>query len=953
MNENSTHHTLGLLTTRYRWLTILLTLLITGYFVIEAVNLRVDNSYEVWLPKQEKVTKLYKKIGELFSANMAFVILDLQEVFTTASLQQIKHITELLEEMPELANVMSLTNAIDIREIEGDIDVSYLVENIPQHPEDLTDLKSYVMSREMYINTFVSADSRYTAIIANIRGDADDVKVSKKVRDYLQESIGPEGLYFGGDPIYTVYIDEYTEKDLRTLTLVVVALVGIILFLGLRRITGVLLPLSMAALAIIYVLGMQALFDMPRNVMTVSVIVLIFAVGSDYAVHVLNHFQRRRTVEAVISQLSSPIVMSAVTTIAGLLTFTTTRIPILQTFGLELAIGLGSAMFLSLTFLPALLTLVGKFVHRKPRTARSFDPFNIGLTNISRLVTAHPRLLIFSFLILMILMTPGFFRIAASYSIIGILPEGSIPREAARILRQHFGGSYIQCIHFHGDHQQPAVLKTHMKVGNYLRSRPEFEGRSSLADLIAELNRLINGTYSIPETTSGVGNLWFFLEGEKSLENFVTSDREHGLVIAYTPVEVSTELGELTVITDRFLSTDTDNRLLGIDTTSLSPKDRERLNRIKVHEAAKQIHWLARAYGGDIAPSIETIEKELLPAFEESLEWLEVDPILLALEQYLGSDQIPVEFPAEWREELLEKIGSFLTTPIPDEKLPAQIHQQLLEFGDVFADNEEEAAYLSEDIGQKVEVLIKENRFRYLTSKVGHTFPEELRDHKFFRKRSEGVIWELYDRVQWCFPYEIAESPSLQQAAVETVPVEITQVGMPTFFEMFDRLLYRSQIQSLILAALIVFILLLLSQRSLRSALFSILSVLIPLYITLGAMGYLDIPLDFGTVLTGGLIIGLGVDATIHIMHFLRRLLKEGSPPRQAIIATIEHVGKAVLTANLTTAIGLGSIVLSNLEVMRKFGLINALAIILVTVSCLVLLPSFTLLGFREKGNRS
>ncbi len=953
MNEKSTHRILGLLATRYRWLTILLTLLITGYFIIETKNLRVDNSYDVWLPKQERITKLFKKLGKLFSANMVFVILDSKEVFTAASLRQVKQITELLEEIPELANVTSLTNVIDMREIEGDIDVSYLIDSIPQRPEDLAELKRYVMSREMYVDTFVSADSRYTAILANISGDADDVKVAEKLRNHLQESIGPEGLYFGGDPIYTVYIDEYMKKDMMTLTPVVVFLVGILLFLGLRRIAGVFLPLLIAALAIIYVLGMQSLFDMPMNVMTISVIVLIFAVGSDYAVHVLNHFQRRGTVDAVVSQLSSPIVMSAVTTIAGLLTFTTTRIPILQTFGLELAIGLGSAMFLSLTFLPALLSLIGKFVHRKQRTARSIDPFNTWLINISRLVTAHPRSLIFFFLLLIILMTPGIFRITASYSIIDMLPDKSIPREAARILRQHFGGSYVQCIYFQGDHKHPAILKAQMKVENYLRSRPEFRSYSSLADFIAELNWLINGTYSIPETISGVGNLWFFLEGEKSLRNLVTPDREHGLVIAYTPVEVSTQLGELTVITDRFLSADTGNQLLGIDTISLSPEERERLNRIKGQEAAKQLHRLARAYGGDAAPSIETIEKELLPAFRESLEWLEVDPILLALKHYLSSDQAPIEFPADRREELLKSIGSLLTAPIPDEKLPAQIYQQLLGFRDVFADDEEEVTYVSEDIGQKIEALIKENRFRYLTSRLWHIFPEKLRSHRFFHKRSEGIVRELYDRVQWCFPYEIAGSRALQQAVAERVPLEITQVGMPTFFEMFDRLLHRSQIQSLILASIIVFILLLLSQRSLRGGFFSILSVLIPLYISLGAMGYLNIPLDFGTVLTGGLVIGLGVDATIHIMHFFRRSLKEGNPPQPAIVATIEHVGKAVLTANLTTTIGLGSIVLSNLEVMRKFGLINALAIILVTISCLTLLPALILLGFRQKGNCS
>jgi len=171
-------------------------------------------------------------------------------------------------------------------------------------------------------------------------------------------------------------------------------------------------------------------------------------------------------------------------------------------------------------------------------------------------------------------------------------------------------------------------------------------------------------------------------------------------------------------------------------------------------------------------------------------------------------------------------------------------------------------------------------------------------------------------------------------------PLELDQTGSPDWFRRMDEVLYSSQIQSLILASLIVLALVSFTQMSLKRGLISLCSVLVPMGAILGLMSWMGIPLDFGTALVGALIIGLGVDGSIHFLHYYNGLRLAGAEGKAALRATMGHVGKAIITANATTCCGFLVLTLSSTEFLRNFALVNSLAIFLVTLSVLTFLPA-------------
>jgi len=123
---------------------------------------------------------------------------------------------------------------------------------------------------------------------------------------------------------------------------------------------------------------------------------------------------------------------------------------------------------------------------------------------------------------------------------------------------------------------------------------------------------------------------------------------------------------------------------------------------------------------------------------------------------------------------------------------------------------------------------------------------------------------------------------------------------------------------------------------------------MIPLGIVMGFMGWAGIPLDFGTVLCGSLIIGLGVDAAIHFMAYYRRLYGSGLGIRECLEGTTSHVGRAVITANGTTLLGFLVLIFSQTTELRNFAIINAMAITMVTGSVLSVLPAMATLVHLE-----
>ncbi len=143
----------------------------------------------------------------------------------------------------------------------------------------------------------------------------------------------------------------------------------------------------------------------------------------------------------------------------------------------------------------------------------------------------------------------------------------------------------------------------------------------------------------------------------------------------------------------------------------------------------------------------------------------------------------------------------------------------------------------------------------------------------------------------------------------------------------FSDLVITGQIQSLLLALSLIFILCLLMFRNLKDAALSMLPVSLAVIVIYGVMGLFGIALEIGTAVTGSMALGIGIDFAIHYLYRYRFYNIEKSSHAEVVTACNEDTGRAIafnalvviggflvlLTANLYPQVKLGALVASSM----------------------------------------
>ena len=167
-------------------------------------------------------------------------------------------------------------------------------------------------------------------------------------------------------------------------------------------------------------------------------------------------------------------------------------------------------------------------------------------------------------------------------------------------------------------------------------------------------------------------------------------------------------------------------------------------------------------------------------------------------------------------------------------------------------------------------------------------------------------------------------------------------IGVTTTMEMIHSL---SRTYLLAFAIITPFMMLLLG--SVRTGLLSMLPAIGAIQVTLGLMGWLDMPLEAFTLLTGCIALGLAVDDTIHFMHNYARAHQAGMESPEAIRTTLASTGQALLFTSLVLVAGFLIYTQATLTMLFNFGLSTAFAIGLAFLANVTLAPALVTLVAR------
>tara|TARA_B100001057_G_scaffold101518_1_gene98611 strand:+ start:812 stop:3292 length:2481 start_codon:yes stop_codon:yes gene_type:complete len=173
---------------------------------------------------------------------------------------------------------------------------------------------------------------------------------------------------------------------------------------------------------------------------------------------------------------------------------------------------------------------------------------------------------------------------------------------------------------------------------------------------------------------------------------------------------------------------------------------------------------------------------------------------------------------------------------------------------------------------------------------------------------------------------------------------EYKLAGVLILFNNLLQSLFKSQILTLGIVLLGIFLMFFILFRNTTLSFIGIVPNFIAAFFILGIIGLLGIPLDMMTITIAAITIGIAVDNSIHYIYRFREEFKKIENYNKTLERCHNTVGVAILNTSITIVFGFSILVLSNFIPTIYFGVFTGIAMLLAMISVLTLLPKLILI---------
>ncbi|MGM0370394.1 MAG: MMPL family transporter, partial [Bacillota bacterium] len=826
------------------------------------------------------------------------------DLLNQQNIKEISELTKSLEGIKNVDEVTSMTNADYIAGTSEGMEVEELVEELPKNQSDIYDFKEKLFAWDLYRDNVYSDDLGSTQISVQLdKGLAIEEKeeVYNKIRDKLDDYKKHDfEFYLAGSPAVNVLMGNNMESDLRRLIPFVIAVVLIVLYLSFKNIGGVILPMLTVSISTVWALGIMALLNIELTMVSTVIPVLLVAVGSAYGIHIISHYyddlrkenrhdltekRHRELVIKTVKKVGKPVLLAGLTTIVGFSSLATSNIIPIREFGIFTAIGVLTALIVALTLIPALLLVKHSNLEYSEEEEDSL--INGVLVKLySYFSGARVRVLLLAIMIVIISLY-GMSKVVIDNVMIEMFREDTAIRKADQFINQKFSGTNILNVMIDGPDDgsltNPEVLKEIDNLKSYLRNEYDEVGKvTSVADFIKRMNQVMH--YPEEEMEGDTQS-----ETKDSSQDETTSDFGEETTSSFGEEDTS-DFNEQENTSDS--NTEEKNDSESETTSDFGEETTSDFGSSEETEETEEINSQVE----DIAPSTgEISEKEVITLLNKAVVRAEkldltgeelVDVVSKEL-NYRGAayNEVPYhaeKYPAENREQLKNLVSQYLL--MYSGSLDDLINEQL----------EPDKGRMMVQIKTGSNITIKEVK-KDIQNYVDHYFPEG---------------------------YEISMAGNADMALA------------------VNDLIVSSQILSILVSLVVVFLIVAITYRSLIAGIYGIIPLSISLLINFGVMGYTGIKLDIGTAMVASIAIGIGVDYTIHFLSAYHYERQRSDDLDQVCQNTLLTAGKAIIFNATSVAAGFAVLLFSNFYPLVNLGLLVMLTMITSSIAAMTILPA-------------
>ena len=181
---------------------------------------------------------------------------------------------------------------------------------------------------------------------------------------------------------------------------------------------------------------------------------------------------------------------------------------------------------------------------------------------------------------------------------------------------------------------------------------------------------------------------------------------------------------------------------------------------------------------------------------------------------------------------------------------------------------------------------------------------------------------------------------TLTNSLFDTSKYSVSFTGTSVTFLEGSRFIINGLWESIFWAFLLISASMLYLFRSFRILVCSLIPNIIPLIMTAGVMGWMNIPLKPSTVLVFSVALGIAIDVTIRfLINYKQELPLRKGNVRETVMHTIRQTGISIIYTSLVLIAGFIIFVFSGFGGTQALGWLTSLTLLTATVTNLVLLP--------------
>lgn len=166
-----------------------------------------------------------------------------------------------------------------------------------------------------------------------------------------------------------------------------------------------------------------------------------------------------------------------------------------------------------------------------------------------------------------------------------------------------------------------------------------------------------------------------------------------------------------------------------------------------------------------------------------------------------------------------------------------------------------------------------------------------------------------------------------------------TITGMPLLFDEMNRMVVRSQVRSLGLALVLVFLMLLIMLKNVKAALAGLIPIIITITAIMGMISLTGFNLNILTANLAAIAVGVGVDYSVHIISGIHYYRRQEHDNRVAIKSALTTVTRPVLANAFGLSIGMSVLFFSPLYLHLQAASVMWVAMVVSSLAALLLIP--------------